>query len=117
MLVLDSFDASGSPVTTIQVVGSDGTTTTYQATIDTGFTGFVALNKTENEHLIINLQILGVTPVILGDGSAKDSPFAVAQVTLGRETRGGAVIFDDNSHDVLIGLDFLRQPSSSLRQW
>jgi len=106
MVILGSFDASGSPVITIRVIGPDGLYKDYQATIDTGFTGFIAMNV--NELVPLHLQTEGATEVTLADGSAVYNLLALGSVTVGGKTESGSILLDDNSGDVLVGLDFLR---------
>jgi predicted aspartyl protease len=105
MLVRGSFDASGSPIISIQVSGG-GAGKTYNATIDTGFTGFVAMNVME--MIPLNLKTEGAAWVTLGDGTAVQDLIAPGAVTLGTRTAAGSILLNETATDVLIGLDFLR---------
>ena len=106
MLINGSFDRLGSPIIEIRLTGV-GASKTYPATIDTGFTGFVALNLAEMVPL--NLSTLGATQVTLGDGSTVDDLVASGTLTIGDQTQMGSILLNETSHEVLVGLEFLRK--------
>ena len=101
MLINGSFDRLGSPIIEIRLTGV-GASKTYPATIDTGFTGFVALNFAEMVPL--NLSTLGATQVTLGDGSTVDDLVASGTLTIGDQTQMGSILLNETSHEVLVGL-------------
>jgi len=106
MFALGRFDDSGSPVIDIQITGDSGHKK-YPATIDTGFTGFVALPYFEIVEL--GLAVRGAAHVQLGDGSIVTSDLASAKVTFGNLEATGTVVLDDGSAEVLVGMAFLRE--------
>ena len=79
MLLVGRFDGSGSAVVDICVNGAAGRKS-YAATIDTGFSGFVALPL--NEMIDLGLLIEGAANVQLGDGSITTSHLSTGSVTL-----------------------------------
>ncbi len=106
MLVLGSFDNSGSPIVRIKVAGDLGEKE-YTAVIDTGCTGFVSIPVEEMQPL--GLKINGVASVTLGNGAEIENFVAEGIVTLGDQAESGIIVLDDGSNDILVGLDFLRQ--------
>jgi predicted aspartyl protease len=106
MLILGSFDGSGSPIITIRIVGT-GSPKDYTATIDTGFTGFVALNIFE--MIPLGLMTRAAATVTLGNGTSVEDLLADGSVTLGGRTEIGSILLSDKSTDILVGLDFLRK--------
>ena len=106
MLALGGFDRSGSPTIQIRVTGDLGYRD-YNAVIDTGFSGFVALPTLEMVPL--GLATGGATTVMLGNGMVIDNLVASASVTLGRQTVVGALLLDDISNEALVGMEFLRE--------
>jgi predicted aspartyl protease len=105
MLIRGSFDPSGSPVIPIEIAGPTGGRC-YEATIDTGFTGFVVVNIGEMIHL--GLKTGGAAEVTLGDGRTVPDLMAEASVAVGAVTKAGTILLSETSNEVLIGLDFLR---------
>ena len=106
MLLIGSFDASGSPTLDIEITGSSASKS-YKATIDTGFTGFVALNQAE--MIPLGLTVHGAAPVTLGNGATIDNLLAVGEVTVSGVRRSGTILLDETCHDILIGLEFLQK--------
>jgi predicted aspartyl protease len=106
MLIQGGLDASGSPIVTIRVAGALGSKT-YQAVIDTGFTGFVELPLLEMVEL--GLRTEGAANVMLGDGSVTTNYLSSASVYLGAQVESGTVLLAENSSGVLIGMAFLRE--------
>jgi predicted aspartyl protease len=105
MLLTGAFDTTGSATLRIKVAGSRPARE-FIATIDTGFSGFVALPL--HEMISLGLKSEGATSVMLGDGSVVDNLVAPGFVTVGAQTERGSILLDENSTDVLIGMDFLR---------
>ena len=106
MLVVGAFDSSGSPTVRIRVSGDFGSRD-YVATIDTGFTGFVALPLVEMVPLGLATQP-GAASVMLGDGTIVQNLIAQGSVTLSGRSAGGTILLDETSGDVLIGMAFIR---------
>jgi predicted aspartyl protease len=106
MLIPGSFDANGSPVIKIKVAGDLGEKE-YTAVIDTGCTGFIALPFAE--IIPLGLKVNGAVSVQLGNGMVIDNGVAEGVVTLSSQSEVGTIILDENSNDILVGLDFLRK--------
>jgi clan AA aspartic protease len=106
MLILGRFDASGSAVIDISVAGDTGSKT-YPATIDTGFSGFVALPF--NEMIELGLSVHGAANVLLGDGSIVATPVSSGTASIGGLTVSGTIVLDEASTEILIGMAFLRE--------
>jgi predicted aspartyl protease len=100
-----SFDGTGSATLNIKVAGS-GPGQEYSATIDTGFTGFVAMPI--QEMITLGLKSEGAASVALGDGSVIYNLVAPASVTVGSQTVQGPILLDDTSSEILVGMAFLR---------
>jgi predicted aspartyl protease len=111
MLIPGGFDFSGSPVVTIQVTG-DLASRTYQAVVDTGFTGFVELPLFEMVELGLKSQ--GAANVVLGDGSIMTNLLSTADVRLGSQVESGTILLAESSSGVLVGMAFLRKFRKSL---
>ena len=56
----------------------------------------------------LGLKSEGAASVTLGDGSVIDNLVAPGFVTLGTQTESGSILLDENSTEVLVGMDFLR---------
>lgn len=106
MLVVGAFDDAGSPTITIRVSGEIGSRD-YAATIDTGFTGFVALPTVEMVPLGLSTQPIAAS-VMLGNGEIIYNLVAQGRVTLSGQSVDGAILLDDTSNDILVGMAFLR---------
>lgn len=106
VLVLGAFDRSGSATIRVRVAGGLGHKE-YEATIDTGFSGFVALPT--REMVPLGLATEGATTVMLGNGSVIDNLVASASVMVCGQTQAGTVLLDDNSNEILIGMELLRE--------
>jgi predicted aspartyl protease len=111
MLVLGGFDSTGSPIIAIRVQGSSGSKT-YQAVVDTGFTGFVELPLFEMVEL--GLKTEGAANVMLGDGSVVTNYLSTAAVHLATQVESGTILLAESSSGVLIGMAFLREFKKSL---
>src|SRR5262245_43351137 len=106
MLVLGAFDAHGNAVVRIRVAGNAGSRE-YDAIVDTGFSGFVALPMIEMVNL--GLTVDGAVSVMLGNGTIIDNLVSQASVAIGQRTERGSVLLDETSVDVLVGMAFLRE--------
>jgi predicted aspartyl protease len=106
MLILGTFDSSGNALINIRVDGNSGFKN-YDAIVDTGFSGFVALPIAE----MIDLGLIteGVTTVMLGDGSVITNLVSSGIVTLATQAEIGTILLDETSTDVLIGMALLRE--------
>jgi len=102
-----SLDKSGSPTLKISIHGySSDRAQEFDAIIDTGFTGFIAMPLVRAFSL--GLILFGTTTVVLADGSTKYKLTALGSALKEGQTEVGVIILDENSSDVLIGMDFLR---------
>jgi predicted aspartyl protease len=106
MLILGRFDSTGSAIIDIEVAGPSGSKK-YSATIDTGFSGFIALPYLE--IIDLGLSIHGAANVQLGDGSIITRNLSSGKVLLGDLETTGTIILDETSAEVLLGMDFLRE--------
>ena len=105
-IVVGALDRTGSPTVTIRVTG-ELSSQEYIATIDTGFTGFIAMPV--SEMVVLGLKIEGATTVVLGDGSRIDNLLAPrVTVAMGTQEASGTILLDEKSQELLIGLEFLR---------
>lgn len=111
MLIPGRFDSSGSPIITIEVAGATGSKA-YDAVIDTGFTGFVALPW--GEMIDLGLTAQGAANVTLGNGSVVSNHLSTGAVTLGAQIESGTILLDETSGDILVGMAFLRTFKKSL---
>jgi predicted aspartyl protease len=103
-----SVDPQGSPRTRISISPEDrpGLSREFEATIDTGFTGFVQMPLAWADA--VGLVAVGELPVTYGDGSTSPAPIAWARLQLGSETRDGFVHLEAGTAEVLVGVHFLR---------
>jgi predicted aspartyl protease len=106
MLIPGSFDTDNSPTVTIKVAGDLGEKE-YTAVIDTGFTGFVALPLAE--MIPLGLTTKDAASVRLGNGTVISNFVAEGIVSLSSQAEIGTIVLDENSNDILVGLDFLRK--------
>jgi predicted aspartyl protease len=104
-LILGAFDKSGSATLKIHVAGSNSRRE-YEAVIDTGFNGFLAMPLSAMVEL--GLKSEAVATVTLGDGSKIDNLVARGSVTVGSVTATCDILLDENSTEVLVGLSLLR---------
>src|SRR5438094_5483386 len=98
-----SFDSTGSATLNIKVAGS-GPEQQYSATIDTRFTGFVAMPV--QEMITLGLKSEGAASVALGDGSVIYNLIAPGSVTVGSQTVHGPILLDDTASEILVGMAF-----------
>jgi len=102
-----SLDSSRSPVVTIAVSAPSGPSTSFDAVIDTGFTGFVQVPEP-------HAQELGLTPRTASemqypDGRIESIPLAWGSVTLAGEVQDRFVHIQHGSDEVIVGVEFLRR--------
>src|SRR3989475_3927539 len=100
-----SLDSSRSPVVTIAVSAPSGPSTSFDAVIDTGFTGFVQVPEP-------HAQELGLTPRTASemqypDGRIESIPLAWGRVTLAGEGQEGVVHIQHGSDEGIGGREFL----------
>jgi predicted aspartyl protease len=107
MLLVGAFDEAGNATVRIRVSGELGAID-YTAIIDTGFSGFVALPLVDIVPLGFSTEPAAAS-VMLGNGTIIPNLVAQGNVTLGGQTETGAVLLDDTSNDVLVGMAFLRK--------
>ena len=101
-----SLDSSRSPVVTIAVSAPSAASTSFDAVIDTGFTGFVQVPEP-------HAQELGLTPRTASemqypDGRIESIPLAWGRVALAGEVQEGFVHIQHGSDEVIVGVEFLR---------
>ena len=101
------FNNSGSPSVRVSIKGVVGSGQEFDAVIDTGFTGFVAMPLIRAFPL--GLVLLGTTTIVLADGSTQPRLTAYGGVVVPGETIPGVIILDAGSADVLLGMDFLQK--------
>jgi predicted aspartyl protease len=103
-----SLDKSGSPTLKISIHGfSPDHAQEFDAVIDTGFTGFIAMPLVRAFPL--GLILFGTTTVVLADGSTKYKLTALGTAVKEGQDQAGVIILDESSNDILIGMDFLRK--------
>jgi predicted aspartyl protease len=108
-----AFDGIGNPTVSIQVAGVySSPPETFNAIIDTGFTGFLSMPIIRAFPL--GLPLRGSTDVTLADGKTQSRLMADALVTVGGQSHTGLVILEPAATDVLLGMDFLRTFSLAL---
>jgi predicted aspartyl protease len=110
-LILGAFNRSGSATLKIRVAGTTPAQE-YDAVIDTGFNGFLAMPIMAMVDL--GLRSEGAVTVTLGDGSKVDNLVARGSITIGSRTEICDILLDENSPEVLLGLSLLRAFSLAL---
>lgn len=106
MLIVGAFDEAGSPTIPVRISGELGSRE-YIATIDTGFTGFVALPTMEIVPLGLSTPPSAAS-VMLGNGEIIYNLIAQGRVTVGGQSVEGPILLDDTGNDTLVGMAFLR---------
>jgi predicted aspartyl protease len=101
-----SLDSSRCPTIAIAVSAPARASEFFDALIDTGFTGFVQLP-------VRRARELGLTPraaseIEYADGRIDTIPLSWARVVLGVEAQEGFIHLQRESHEVIVGVEFLR---------
>lgn len=97
---------NGSPVLKVSIPGDRGRRS-FQAIIDTGFSGFGLMPLSQARKL--GLPLSGVTSVVYADGRRSARPTAFARVAVGRSKDiEGLIILEPRSEELLLGTEFLR---------
>ncbi len=108
-----SLDKTGSPTLKLSVAGvAQKFSQEFEAIIDTGFTGFLSMPLTK--AIPLGLILYGTTTVILADGQTAFRLTAYVTATVEGQSKGGVVILEWNSSEILIGMDFLRKFEKTL---
>lgn len=107
MIVIGSFNNSGSPVIEISVSGPVTNPTQFTAMVDTGFTGFLMLPLLQ--AFPVGLILNGTMPITLADGSTQTKLTCLGELHFDGESQVGLIIIEPNSTDILVGMDFLRK--------
>ena len=107
--IVGHFDDDGNPCILfhIQGVKHPHPGLEYAGIIDTGFSGFIQLPIDVGVHLSLPLE--GTKFVTLADKSEIHLLTALADVTLGEETKTGTALLSWTSGNILIGMEFLRK--------
>ena len=100
------FDKSGSPALKVKISGPFGNGVEFDAILDTGFTGFIAMPLIR--ALPLGLMLYGTTTVEIADGSTSVKLTAKGMAEVEGESEVGVVILEPSSNDILIGMAFLR---------
>ena|SRR5215813_3067117 len=101
-------DNTGTPCLKIRISGPLSKGEEFEAIIDTGFTGFLAMPLLKAFPL--GLILYGTTEVTLADGSASPKLTAKAGVTVtGGDLKIGVAVLEPTSTDILVGMDFLQK--------
>jgi predicted aspartyl protease len=77
----------------------------FEAIVDTGFTGFLAMSMVEAFPL--GLILTGASRTILADGSDANDLTALGTVVVGNEERVGTVLLSAGAGAILVGMEFL----------
>lgn len=98
-----SFNSSGSPVIRIAVYGASAQAKQeFEAILDTGFSGFLAMPI--GQAFPLGLVLTGTTTTILADGSQPFKLTALGKVVVGNQTAIG--LLNIGSSDILLGMEF-----------
>ncbi len=110
---IGSTGESGSPVIKIVIAGAfPASAQEFEATVDTGFTGFISMPIMS--ALPLGLPLYGTTSVQFADGGTSSRFTALGVATLGGETEAGVVILQPSTTSTLVGMEFLRKFKKSL---
>lgn len=104
MTVIGSFN-SGCPVVQIAVSGPLTSPTNFTAIVDTGFSGFLLLPILE--AFPVGLILRGTTGITLADGSSQTKLTCLGLLHFDGETQVGLIIIENQTTDILVGMDFL----------
>jgi predicted aspartyl protease len=106
MLITGAFDEAGNATIEIRIGGPLGSKD-YTVTLDTGFSGFVALPQIEMVPLGLATQPAAAA-VMLGNGQVIYNLVALGQVVAGGRSVVGPILLDETTNEVLVGMAFLR---------
>lgn len=107
---LDSF---GNPGITIKVYGvAEAAQQEFEATIDTGFSGFLMMPMASAFPLTLTL--MSSADYELADGSLVSKLLAHGSVVIGDQTVSGAITLEPNECGLLLGMAFLNKAKRSL---
>lgn len=101
------FDKSGSPTLTIEVAGLTPVSRVFDAIIDTGFSGFLAIPLSMIS--IPRSVVAGFAEITLADGAKYRRLYAPATVRVQGDTLTENAIIEPDSGEVIIGMSFLRR--------
>ena len=100
------FNSSGSPALKISLCGAaKQVSKEFEAVVDTGFTGFLAMSMVEAFPL--GLILTGSSKTILADGSATNDLTALGTVVVRNEERVGTILLSAATGAILVGMEFL----------
>jgi predicted aspartyl protease len=102
-----SFNSAGCPTLKISIYGViEQARKEFEATVDTGFSGFLSMPIVEAFPLA--LVLTGTTTTILADGSQSFKLTALGHVKIGDQDEVGVILLNTGQSDVLVGMEFLR---------
>ncbi len=102
------FDDLGHPALRIAVHGVvESAQQTYEAMIDTGFTGFLLMPM--RSAFPLTLTLMGSAEYELADGRACSNLLAHGSVVVEGEPVNGVITLEENHCGLLLGMDFLRK--------
>jgi predicted aspartyl protease len=101
-----SLDNSRCPVVAIGVSAPPSPSRSFEAVLDTGFTGFVQLPETRAQELGLAPRTTSETQY--ADGRIDIVPLAWGKVTLGAAAQEGLVHLQHGSDEIIAGVEFLR---------
>jgi predicted aspartyl protease len=112
-ITIGSTGKSGSPVIKFDIAGAfPNSAREFEATVDTGFTGFISMPIMS--ALPLGLPLYGTTSVQFGDGKTATRFTALAGASLGGVTEAGVVILEPSTTDLLVGMEFLKSFKKSV---
>jgi len=98
---------NGSPAIQLRIKGPLGPGREFEATIDTGFTGFLSIPILV--ALPLGLVLYGTTSVAFANGDTGLRLTAAAEIVIHEESRVGTAVLEPSSTEILVGIDFLRK--------
>jgi predicted aspartyl protease len=102
-----SFANSGSPTLKFSLYGAyPKLATEFEGIIDTGFTGFISMPLVQAFPLGVIL--FGTTSLTLADGSSQFRLTGWGNAQIDVQTKGGVIILEPNSNEILLGMEFVR---------
>lgn len=112
-ITIGSTGKSGSPVIKVEIAGAfPNSAREFEATVDTGFTGFISMPIMS--ALPLGLPLYGTTSVQFGDGKTASRFTALAVASLGGTTKAGVVVLEPSTQDLLVGMEFLKSFKKSV---